>query len=268
MWSVVSAPKRKIERIYKRKLRQLGAMQAPLEHVVLVGTHHKTGTVWLKRIFSEAAATFDLKFCSSSAGSFTRDCNVFLESHSQFDLAGMPRAYRGIHIIRDPRDRIVSGCFYHQKSSEPWLHEKRAEFGNLSYQQKINTFSSDDDKLRFEMEHAGANTINEMLNWNYNNEHFYEVKYEDLIQDVNLELFHSIFVFLGFHGSAVPTLLQIAFDNSLFSGKVKKSLHVRSGMSSQWEKHFSEANRRRFAELFPDVLVQLGYEQNDGWVSR
>ena len=32
-------------------------------------------------------------------------------------------------MIRDPRDVIVSGYFYHQWTDEPWANEPRPELG-------------------------------------------------------------------------------------------------------------------------------------------
>lgn len=233
---------------------------------ILVGTHHKTGTVWLKKIFRAICYEANWQFHASGAP-YPGQANVIFESHSQFPLDKISGDYRGIHMIRDPRDRIVSGCFYHQKSVESWLHEGRDDFGGMTYQKKINSFDSIDDKLMFELEHSGRWGIDEMLAWNYENPRFKEVKYEDLIKDTDLELFGEIFSFLGVPDGAMPTALRIAFNNSLFSGKIKKSVHVRSGTSSQWQKHFKPEHKQRFQEVFPGALIRLGYEENDDWVT-
>jgi hypothetical protein len=169
-------------------------------------------------------------------------------------------------MIRDPRDRVVSGCFYHQKSSEQWLHEKRAEFGGKTYQEMINSYDNFADKLMFELEHSGKRGITEMLAWNYSDPRFKEIKYEELINDVNLEMFHSAFTFVGFTGEIIPTALKIAYENSLFSGRIGRSVHVRSGSTGQWKNHFEHRHRERFEELFPGALVRLGYEDSADWI--
>jgi hypothetical protein len=233
---------------------------------ILIGTHHKTGTVWLKRIFRAICYECDWQFHDFGAP-YPDKVNVIFETHSEFPLDRMDGDYRGLHMIRDPRDRIVSGCFYHQKSVEPWLHQAYEEFGGKTYQEMINSFDSFDEKLMFELENSGRWGINEMLAWDYENPKFKEVKYEDLIKDTDLLLFHEIFSFLGISGEVIPTALRIAYNNSLFSGNIKKSVHVRSGSSSQWQKHFKAEHRKRFQEVFPDALTQLGYEENDDWVT-
>ena len=137
----------------------------------------------------------------------------------------------------------------------------------MTYQEKICSLPTVEDKITFEMENAGFRGISEMTSWDYTNESFIEVKYEDLIEDTDLTMFHRIFSFLGVEGHAIPAALQIAWDNSLFSGKLQNSVHIRSGKSKQWEKHFTPEHKSRFVELFGDALIHLGYEDNNDWAS-
>lgn len=236
-----------------------------INHRILVGTHHKTGTVWMARIFREISRTFNLDYYSGEQSQLPENYDIFFHNHSKFDLDAFNNNYRGLHLIRDPRDRIVSGCFYHKKSNEPWLHIKQEKFGGMTYQEKINSYNSLDDQLLFEMENAGTKGIREMTGWKYKNPLFFEAKYEELIKDENLVLFHEIFTFLGFPGSSIPKILNIAYRNSLFSGTVKKSLHVRSGKSKQWKQYFTPEHKKRFTDLFGDALIKLKYESNNDW---
>ena len=148
------------------------------------------------------------------------------------------------------------------------MHVKRKKFGDITYQEKINSYESFDDQLFFEMENAGARGIEEMVSWDYNNSSMFEAKYEDLIIDEELKLFHNIFTFLGFPGFCIPKILEIAHNNSLFSGQLKNSVHIRSGKSKQWEKYFTANHKQRFIDLFGDALIKLGYESDDDWVYR
>lgn len=243
-----------------------------LNNRVLVGTHHKTGTAWMSKIFKEIASNYNLKYSSPTASKGilvtpTQNFDIFFQTHSRFDLEKISNNYKGLHIIRDPRDIIVSACFYHMKSSEEWLHIKSPAFGGLTYQEKLNSYSSLDDKLFFEMENSSKITIQDIKNWDYNNSNFIEIKYENLIRDNELILFKEIFEFLGFRKIVTPNILEIAFNNSLFSGKVKKSVHVRSGQTQQWKKYLTPLHEKRFFELFGDVLVKLNYAHAaTGWI--
>jgi len=253
--------------ILSKRGRQIFPEEHKLPHIILIGTHHKTGKVWMGNIFRKIAYEMNLRFSVGTGEAIPIEADIILGYHSRFPLKALPN-YRGMHIIRDPRDLILSGCFYHQKSNEPWLYKPQAEFGGLTYQEKINSFASFDDKLLFEMEYSGHFSTQEMLNWNYKNPNFFDVKYENLIIDRELLLFHQILTFLGFPGSTIPRILGIAYNNSLFSGNISKSVHVRSGESGQWKQYFKAVHRRRFVELFGDALIKLGYEDNNAWADN
>ena len=109
-----------------RRLLSYRRMDCP-DWDILVGTHHKSGTVWMKRIFATVAADFGLKFYIGSQAECPPDAKIFMEPHSRFDFDVLERDYRGLHMVRDPRDMIVSACFYHLTSTEPWLHVPRPE---------------------------------------------------------------------------------------------------------------------------------------------
>jgi len=236
-----------------------------LSHKILIGTHHKTGTSWLNSIFRDICRHHSLIYYYGSQDSLPGLFDVFFQDHSIFDFHSLGVGFRGIHLIRDPRDVIISGCFYHQKSGEAWLHRPMKELQGFTYQQKINSYGNIDDKILFEMENSGRETICDMLNWNYTRSSFYEMKYEDLIKDTDLMLFHKLFCFLGFPGSVIPSLLAISYNNSLFSGQHRKSVHIRSGETNQWKNYFKPSHKDRFLELFGDALIRLGYEKDDNW---
>lgn len=238
------------------------------DNKILVGTHHKTGTVWMMHIFQDICRLLKLKFYSGTQDSLPEICDVFFQMHSNFNFQQINFHYKGIHLIRDPRDRIVSGVFFHQWSDEKWLHEKSEKFHGLSYQEKLNSFTHFDDQLLFEMENAAFSDIGQMMNWNYQNRHFFEAKYEQLVLDESLQLFNEIFRFLGFNNSKIPSLLKIAAHHSLFGGTDMSIKHIRSGKPGEWKKYFSKQHKLRFVELYGNALAELGYELNNDWVDR
>jgi hypothetical protein len=234
---------------------------------VLVGTHHKCGTVWMIKIFRAICVRRSLVFYDGEQRHLPRHYDVFFQDHSQFDFTTLVGPHRGLHLIRDPRDLIISAAFYHEVcTTERWLRRRRWAFYGRSYQTSLARLPSLEDKLLFEMMHSSGATIRDMLAWNYANPNFYEAKYEDLIADVALRRFQDIFAFLRFPEDQMDELLQIAFANSLFSGQVTAPPgHIRSGQPGQWRMFFTKTIHRRFLELFGDVLIRLGYERNDQW---
>jgi len=239
-----------------------------LPHKILIGTHHKTGTVWLQSIFEEICRQFSLKFhvCSKNTVPDTTS-DVILNHHSRFTPELLSLQYRGIHIIRDPRDVIISGCFYHQKSQEKWLYRPLERLQGQTYHDKINSLKTTDEQLLFEMEMIGRVTNNDMVNWNYTNPLFYELKYESLIKDTDLVIFRDLISFLGFSDELLSILLEIVRKNSILSSRVYNNAHVRSGEIQQWKNYFNPLLKQRFLELFGDSLIQLGYEKDDNWES-
>jgi hypothetical protein len=243
-----------------------------MNHKILIGTHHKTGTVWMLNIFVNICKHYSLRFINGRRKgdfkTFDNSVDVFFQYNSRFNLYALSSDFRGLHIIRDPRDVIISGCYYHQISEEEWLKIPREEFDGLSYQEKINSYSNYEDQLLFEMKSIAdgkiITNINEMLCWDYNNPKFFEVRYEDLIRDVDMTLFKEIFLFLGFKKDQIKNLLDIAYDLSLFSGK-KKNNHIRSGKPEQWKEHFTKRCKEEFFRLFGDTLIKLDYESNNDW---
>jgi len=242
------------------------ALHPQLTAPILIAVHHKAGTNWLASIFRQVCSQHEMRWQEGSSPNSSKNFDVFFQDHSYFSEALLKDHYRGLHLIRDPRDLIVSGCFYHQHSSEEWLHIPRDEFGGLTYQQKINSFASTAEKLLFEMQYNGSDTIRDLLRWNYQNPAFIEVKYEDLIEDTELLLFARIFRFLGIAEALIDDFTRIAFNNSLFSGKVS-SEHVRSGKSQQWRQYFDRELAQHFVALFDEALIDLGYEENQSWVT-
>ena len=253
--------------LFSKKHEASEAASRKIENKILVGTHHKTGTVWMKNIFSQSCNKLKLKFYNGKLEQSPSDFDVLLQEHSQFDLDKLNAEYKGLHVIRDPRDIIISGCFYHQKAHEKWLHVPQDKFGGLTYQEKIKSYETLDDQILFEMENSSLWNIQAITNWNYNNPAFFEAKYENLIADVDLLLFHQIFTFLGFPGQSIPEILKIAYKNSIFSGNLRKTLHVRAAKEKQWEKYFKPKHKAKFLNLYGDVLIKLGYENNHDWAN-
>jgi len=229
---------------------------------ILVGTHHKTGTIWLFTIFQKIADLYGLNIHHNLDPRDSNSFDILFNDQGAFNLELIKKPYKGIHIIRDPRDIIVSSAFYHQKSDEAWLHIPRAEFNGMTYQEKIKSLGSLDEQILFEMENSSKKTIFNILNWNYNNENFFEVKYENLIEDTSMNIFREIFCFLGFPQIIISEVIDIAYSNSLFSGQVSNTEHVRSGKTKQYKKYFKKIHKEKFQNIFGDALIKLGFEKS------
>jgi hypothetical protein len=254
-------------------LRRNNALPRP-DKLILIGTHHKTGTHWMANIFYSIAYVLHMRFVSRHESQLPRDFSlnagdILHHSHSVFDFASLP-AFRGLHMIRDPRDVIISGAFFHDSTSEEaWLHVPEKRYGGVSYQEKMRSLGSVSDKLRFEMDNIGGDTIAEMSDWRYDRTDIFEAKYEHFIGASDLRVFSELFHFLGFGGPALPLCLEMAWRRSIFSGGVRPDGgHIRSGERGQWRRHFTPEIAEAFLVRFPDILTKLGYEADNSWADR
>jgi hypothetical protein len=102
---------------------------------LLVGTCRKSGTVWLRQIFSEVSVRTRAEFHHSLRCKLHDGDRRWIHLDTDSTFAGIDRARtRGLRMIRDPRDMVISSMHYHRRSSEPWPHRPRGE--GMTYQEK------------------------------------------------------------------------------------------------------------------------------------
>jgi hypothetical protein len=204
---------------------------------------------------------------------------------------------RGVHVIRDPRDIIVSGYFSH-KHSHPVGHLPHM----AAHRQQLQEVSKDEGLL-LEMDYA-ASALQDMAEWDYENPDILELKMEDLTaepyagflqifshfglldEEGGYSLSHRLKVFIQVLANrlslkrrmpldvrrAVPVsaalLLDRVYDNR-FEKKAKgrdkgesdvKS-HYRKGKAGDWRNHFTERHVSAFEEMFGDIVWRLGYAE-------
>jgi hypothetical protein len=247
--------------------------------ILCVGTHHKTGTIWMQQVFKALAAALDLPKFSMWKRAVKRlptEGRVLGTNwDSAFPATLMERDdVLFLHIIRDPRDVLLSGARYHETAparKEDWLHEPRAEFGGQTYQQKLLSIADPDERILFEMEHKHAETLQQMLAWDYDNPNSIEWRYEDLIADTNCTLFRDALTRFGLAPDQIEAGAKAFWDNSLFGGMAAQrnaavAGHVSSGAARQWPGKMSDRVARAYCDRFGDALIKLGYEKDTNWL--
>lgn len=239
---------------------------------ILLGTYHKTGTVWLASIFEEICHKTGRVWIDLSEIYWGREeamlepiesapaGAVIFEYHSKFPAIPDPSRYRGLRMVRDPRDVIISSVRYHRKSGESWLHETKEEFDGKTYQEYLNQITDPLEAFQFELDHIGGYSIGEMVQFK-NPQLFIPAKYEEMIADVSMILWHQAFVDLGFQGYELPICLKATWKNSLFGAKSKGGSHILNGASYQWKEGCTKEMLEAFYSKFPDACSILGYEQ-------
>lgn len=238
--------------------------------IIIHCCYHKVGTVWFSRILREVAAEIGFSYgVGSNYSKISRleqqgNFDIFLDYGSHVNLEFLPD-YIGSHMIRDPRDLIISGYFYHRWTNETWANLPLAEHRGMSYKEYLNSLSQNQG-IAVEIKRSSF-WINHMANWNFKNPKIYEIKYEDLIEDEK-SIFRKLFEHYGFKKDVVEKCCKIADKYSFknFSGNNKKqNSHLRSGRSGEWKLYFTEEHKRLFKEMYPGALTKLGYESDNDW---
>lgn len=251
-----------------------------MKHHVYVGTYHKTGTVWMQKVFRAMARRLDVltfKNISQSILPWKDEAElvgimsetiagaeaaggkaVFFQSHSKLPSEGFEEL-RGFRVVRDPRDLILSAARYHVRAAEPWLHRPNARFDGKTYSEAINACATFEDQVRFEMDNAGGRIIRNMAAFP-RPEAIVAVKYEDLIVDEETECFGGLLEAAGFDPREVKAGRKAFWAQSLFGGmKEKRPKHVTNGAAEQWRTQFPDTLIDPFHDEFGDQLAVLGY---------
>ena len=209
--------------------------------------------------------------------------------------------YLGVHVIRDPRDIIVSAYFSHRNSHPvddlPHLQQHRERLRACSLE----------EGLLLEMEFSNEE-INSMGEWDYTQPNVLELCMEDLTGQP-YKGFLEIFGFLGLLQADEPhRLLQESevFMNQLRNrvagrykwlirarrpmkatgqlvlgtvysqrfeskthgrprGETDENKHYRTGIPGDWVNHFTPSVIDLFKASYGNLLVRIGYEDDTAW---
>jgi hypothetical protein len=229
--------------------------------------HHRAGTTWLQGVLFQLASEFGLRVSLESGNSPCRWAHLLFYEHardfSPTDFAG--RQFRGSHMIRDPRDLIVSSYFYHLWTAESWAHEPRPDLGGKTYQEHLRSIPQHAG-LMMELERTAQWQIRDMLAWNYHQPMFLEMRYEDLLAD-QAAGFEQLFRFYGLSDRAIARGVEIASEHSFHAktgrriGQTSEHAHLRSGRPGEWRDVLDGEHLFRLAALVGDAAGALGYER-------
>lgn len=248
-----------------------------------IATHHKGGTVWIRRVVRQLSHAIGVPWVGiwseRQLDKVPARGRAFLCNwHGRFPAAlwdDPDTAY--LHVIRDPRDVLLSGCAYHLTAApegERFLHQPRADLEGKTYQQHLKALGDPAARLLFEMENKHAETLAEMRAWPWGDPRCAELRYEDLMQDNDGTLFGRALERLGLAGGELQAGVRAFWDNSLFGGlgngrarAGRLAGHIASaGRLARWKSELPRAVGRAYADRFGDDLIALGYARDHRWV--
>jgi hypothetical protein len=228
---------------------------------MLVGTFHKTGTVLMLTLLRRISAELGYPLALAGRATPPPGWRIHFHPHSAFAREYLAAPHRGVIVIRDPRDVIISGAHYHCRADarrDPWLYVPDPRFGGRSYHEMILSRRGAEARLMFEMTHWGGRTLAHMATLAVPPPGFIHARLEDLSTDRELKTFRHMFTWLGLPPAHVAAALAIAAQISLF-GETAERTHVRSGRPAQWREEFTPAVHAAFRARFGDLPERLGY---------
>lgn len=261
--------------------------------------HHKCASTWITAIIYDICAISGLRPYQKQSNLvddiqqliLSEDIDFYICQTSLYEKISKIRDYKGFHIIRDPRDLIISGYYSHlySHSTDGWpeLYQHREEL------KKLNK----NDGILKEIEFSSY-FIDHINNWNYNDPNILELKMEDLTKSPKVEL-TKILKFLELYqetnlGLTSFKIIEV-INRLLRKNKVKRKIkiklnsrivnsitekrsfkklskgrnlsdeniysHYRKGVSGDWKNHFNSSHLELFNEMYPGLIEKLNYSQ-------
>ncbi|GIV61826.1 MAG: hypothetical protein KatS3mg044_0692 [Rhodothermaceae bacterium] len=281
--------------------------------------HHKCATGWIDSILRETCFHLGWRFrIVHRPLDFARYGSLrgFVKRHRPDMLAytnanlryvrGLP-PFRGFHVVRDPRDVVVSAYFSHLYShpTDNWPEL-------AAHRRRLQAVSKEEGLM---MELAFSRQfLEDMATWDYEQPNVLELKLEDI--SVRPEaMFWQIYSFLGLIDPAEPDLvarvrmqlnvlnqrgrrftpfhmplspfrfpmerLPAPYVERIVQRKSFKRLaggrkpgeenvrsHYRKGQPGDWRNHFGPEHIAYFREHYQGLLEKLGYETDDAWAEE
>jgi len=163
-------------------------------------------------------------------------------------------------IFRDPRDVVVSHVFYVTEMESRHVHHAYYQsLPNFDARLNISILGRTDVDVEFP---NIAERFAPYLDW-LNHPEVLKIHFEDLINDRAATLTRIMDHFLT--RAPLPATRQLILDSLESSINPTKSPTFRSGKTGEWKKHFTDEHKKLFKHVAGDLLVNLGYEQNNDW---
>jgi len=277
----------------------------------LYAGHHKCASSYVKSILNSIASILNMEIGEAMDSKELISQEKRLDKVDFFYLLNANRNVaktvienldnvKGFHVIRDPRDLIVSAYFSHLYS-----HPTSGWNVLLPHRAKLESLSKKDGIIA-ELEFC-SEWMEDLYSWDYlENGNILDVKFEqiveapylqwlkilkhldilnedlqvnDSIKDISMELFRRIQSKILVNstlnkneGISPYTALGIVYDHrfeALTKGRKTGSEdikhHYRKGIPGDWRNHFDNEIIDCFKEKYNNLLLKLDYESESNW---
>lgn len=250
--------------------------------LLCIGTHHKSGTVWMRRVWHEVSRKLGVPltqvYRSERVASLGPGPHILVNWSSTFppELREHPEA-RFLHVVRDPRDMLISATRYHLKAplkTEKFLAKTKLAWNGLTYRDMLRSLPDDTARMHFEMQHNFKRCMSQMRGFPRGHPNSTELRYEDIIRDRSTEHFRAALARLDLPWLDIVCAAQSFHAYALFGGLKSRDarsrrdrLHIRSGRAAQWRKALPRSVARTFSAHYQDVLQRYEYALDRSWVA-
>jgi hypothetical protein len=164
-------------------------------------------------------------------------------------------------VYRDPRDMLVSQVFYAtEMQEEHGMHEYYASLPDFSARLKVAITGIDQDGMYMVDVRRRYEGVFQWLD----QPHVLCLRFEDLINDRDAAL-NAVLDEVDKANYAIPFPREQALATLVRSIRPEKSRTFRSGKTDGWREYFTHVHKKLFKDVAGDLLVRLGYEQDNDW---
>jgi hypothetical protein len=176
--------------------------------------------------------------------------------------------FRAFHLIRDPRDLLVSGYFWHRSSASRPTHDRSP--WNQARRERLRAAPDVAAGLLLDMD-LSCCYFEALAEWDFARSDVLECRYEDMILDP-LAFFARALRFVGLEGVEQAVLAQQVEQHGFRQaaggrapGEERLDHKYRMGIAGDWRRHFTPAVTEGFKRRYGDLLIRLGYERDAAW---
>ncbi|MER7457914.1 sulfotransferase domain-containing protein [Micromonospora sp. NPDC126480] len=235
-------------------------------------TVHKTGSQWIKALFSDPVVyrysgllPFDPRFYKRRPLPLVprgRAALALFHSYPRFQQIVKPDNHRAFFVIRDPRDIVVSSYYS--------LRNSHAPMGDIPQVRKILQEKPKKEGLLYVINRLSERyTFKQLRSWAVapSSEKVRLFRYENLTGEHQLKEMDQLMRHCGI--ALPPSELEALLSRYSFS-KMRKDRessgqisHYRKGKAGDWRNHFDDDIYEAFAATTGDLVEVLGYPARD-----